>query len=58
VTFDVLADVGGTGFGAISRALVERGLAVPGDRVLLTEGHAAGVAGGTNTMRILAVEAP
>jgi pyruvate kinase len=58
VAFDVLADGGQAGFSAISRALVERGLAAPGDRVLLTEGHSAGVAGGTNTMRILLVEAP
>jgi pyruvate kinase len=58
VDFDVLADAGRDVFGAISRVLVERGLAAPGDRVLLTEGHAAGVAGGTNTMRILTAEAP
>lgn len=58
VSFDVLADPGRSGFRALCGALIERGLAVVGDRVLLTEGHAAGVAGGTNTMKILTVVAP
>jgi pyruvate kinase len=57
VSFDVLVGSGGAGFGAICQALVDRKLAAPGDRVLLTEGMAAGVAGGTNTMRILTIEA-
>jgi pyruvate kinase len=57
VSFDVLVGSGGAGFGAICKALVDRQLAAPGDRVLLTEGQAAGVAGGTNTMRILTIEA-
>ncbi len=56
VSFDVLADGGTAGFAAICRALKERGLAAVGDRVLLTHGHSAGVAGGTNTMKILTVE--
>ena len=55
VSFDLLADAGGAGFGAISRALKERGLAAVGDRILLTEGSAAGVAGGTNSMKILTI---
>ena len=58
VSFDVLADPGRNGFGALCGALIERGLASVGDRVLLTEGDAAGVAGGTNTMKILTVAAP
>jgi pyruvate kinase len=58
VPFDVLlADPGRTGFEAVCRALLERGLANVGDRILLTEGHQAGVAGGTNTMKILTIEA-
>jgi pyruvate kinase len=57
VSFDVLVGSGGAGFGAICKALVDRQLAAPGDRVLLTEGQAADVAGGTNTMRILTIEA-
>jgi pyruvate kinase len=55
VPFDVLADPAHS-LEAVSRALIERGIAVPGDRILLTEGHSAGVAGGTNTMKILHVE--
>jgi pyruvate kinase len=57
VPFDVLTGDGGGGFHAISKVLRERGLAAPGDRILLTEGHSAGVAGGTNTMKILTVAA-
>jgi len=53
VPFDVLAVP--DGFDGLSQTLKERGLAAPGDRILLTEGHAAGVEGGTNTMKILAV---
>jgi pyruvate kinase len=56
VPYDVLADPARDGFRGISRTLVDRGLAAPGDRVILTEGHAAGVIGGTNTMKILIVE--
>ena len=55
VDFDVLVDPGHS-FEAVSRTLTERGIARPGDRILLTEGHSAGVAGGTNTMKILRVE--
>ena len=40
-------------FDGISLTLKQRGLAAAGDRILLTEGHAAGVEGGTNTMKIL-----
>jgi pyruvate kinase len=55
VPFDVLAEQGEGEFEAISRVLLERGLVRGGDLVLLTEGHAAGIAGGTNSMRILSV---
>ncbi len=57
VSFDVLADLDGS-FAAICKTLIGRGIATAGDRILLTEGHEAGVAGGTNTMKILTVEAP
>jgi pyruvate kinase len=53
VPFDVLADPARTASEALARTLLERGLASPGDRILMTEGQAAGVAGGTNTMRII-----
>ena len=53
VHFDVLAAP--DDFDDVCQALKQRGLAAPGDRILLTEGHAAGVAGGTNTMKILTV---
>jgi pyruvate kinase len=56
VSFDVLADPSRNGFEGISRTLIEHGLASPGDRILLTTGPAAGVAGGTNTMKILLIE--
>lgn len=57
VSFDVLAAPEGS-FTAICRTLIARGLAAPGERILLTEGHEAGVGGGTNTMKILTVEIP
>jgi pyruvate kinase len=53
VPFDVLADPARTASEALARTLLDRGLASPGDRILMTEGQAAGVAGGTNTMRII-----
>lgn len=56
VPFDIVAEPSRADFGAICAVLIERGLAAVGDRILLTEGHAAGVAGGTNTMKILTVE--
>jgi pyruvate kinase len=56
VSFDVLADPSSNGFAGINRTLIEHGLAAPGDRILLTKGPAAGVAGGTNTMKILLIE--
>jgi pyruvate kinase len=57
VPFDIVAEPSLADFGAICGALIDRGLAADGDRILLTEGQAAGVAGGTNTMRILTVTA-
>jgi pyruvate kinase len=57
VPFDVLADPMRAGSGALAQTLLERGLASPGDRILMTEGQAAGIAGGTNTMRIITIPA-
>ncbi|NGP52210.1 pyruvate kinase [Thioalkalivibrio sp. XN8] len=53
VPFDVLAQRGEAESEAVCRALLDRGLVASGDRILLTEGHAAGIAGGTNSLRIL-----
>ena len=41
---------------AISRELLDRGLAKPGDELILTLGELSGVSGGTNTMKLLAVQ--
>jgi pyruvate kinase len=56
VPFDVLADPDRPRVEMLAQTLLERGLAAPGDRILMTEGPAAGVAGGTNTMRIITIE--
>jgi pyruvate kinase len=42
---------------AISRELIERGFVKPGDELILTLGELSGVSGGTNTMKLLRVEA-
>jgi pyruvate kinase len=55
VPFDVLAEQGEGEYEAIGRVLLERGLVAAGNRILLTEGSAAGIAGGTNTLRIFSV---
>ena len=41
---------------AISRELLNRGHAKPGDELILTLGELSGVSGGTNTMKLLRVE--
>jgi pyruvate kinase len=41
----------------ISRELIERGYVKPGDELILTLGELSGVSGGTNTMKLLRVEA-
>jgi pyruvate kinase len=58
VPFELISDPSRSGFAAVCQALLERGLVVVGDRIVITEGRTAGVAGGTNTMKILTVEAP
>jgi pyruvate kinase len=42
---------------AISRELIERGHVKPGDELILTLGELSGVSGGTNTMKLLRVDA-
>jgi len=42
---------------AISRELLDRGHVAPGDELILTLGELSGVSGGTNTMKLLIVEA-
>jgi pyruvate kinase len=55
IPFDVVHDGGPAGFTAVCQTLLERGLAAADDQIIFTEGSHAGVAGGTNTMRILTV---
>jgi pyruvate kinase len=42
---------------AISKELLDRGLVKTGDELILTLGELSGVSGGTNTMKLLRVEA-
>jgi len=42
---------------AISKELLDRGYVKPGDELILTLGELSGVSGGTNTMKLLKVEA-
>jgi pyruvate kinase len=57
IPFDVIHDGGAGGFEAVCRTLLDRGLAAADDQIIFTEGTHAGVEGGTNTMRILTVDA-
>ena len=41
---------------AVSAELLSRGLASPGDEIVLTQGELSGVSGGTNTMKLFRVE--
>jgi pyruvate kinase len=55
IPFEGVEDPSRAGFGAVSQALLERGAAAPGDRILFTEGFESGVSGGTNTMKVLRI---
>jgi pyruvate kinase len=55
IHFEGVDDPSRAGFGAVSQALLERGAAAPGDRILFTEGFESGVSGGTNTMKVLRI---
>jgi pyruvate kinase len=57
VSFDVTHTDPAELYRAISRELLERGHVQPGDELILTLGELSGVTGGTNTMKILRVEA-
>ena len=57
VSFDVTHTEPAELYRAISRELLDRGHVQPGDEVILTLGELSGVTGGTNTMKILRVEA-
>jgi pyruvate kinase len=57
IPFDVVHDGGAGGFEAVCRTLLDRSLAAADDQIIFTEGTHAGVEGGTNTMRILTVDA-
>ena len=55
VPFGLAPDSSAELYRAIARELVARGYAKRGDRIILTMGELSGVAGGTNTMKILEV---
>ena len=55
VPFGLAPDSSADLYRAIARELVARGYAKSGDRIILTMGELTGVAGGTNTMKILEV---
>ena len=55
IPFGLAPDSSAELYGAIARELVARGYAERGDRIILTMGELSGVAGGTNTMKILEV---
>jgi len=57
VSFDVTHTEPAELYRAISRELLDRGHVQPGDELILTLGELSGVTGGTNTMKILRVEA-
>jgi pyruvate kinase len=57
VAFDVTHTDPAELYRAISRELLDRGHVQPGDELILTLGELSGVTGGTNTMKILRVEA-
>ncbi|MGD8637085.1 MAG: pyruvate kinase alpha/beta domain-containing protein, partial [Gammaproteobacteria bacterium] len=55
VAFDVVHTAPEAVFTSACRELLNRELVQPGDMVLFTEGMTTGVAGGTNTLKILQV---
>jgi len=57
VPFDITHTDPAQLYRAISRELLERGLVKHGDELILTLGELSGVSGGTNTMKLLRVEA-
>jgi len=57
IPFDITHTDPGQLYREISRELIERGYVKPGDELILTLGELSGVSGGTNTMKLLRVEA-
>jgi pyruvate kinase len=57
VPFDITHTDPAQLYRAISRQLIDRGYVKPGDELILTLGELSGVSGGTNTMKLLRVEA-
>jgi pyruvate kinase len=55
IPFDIVHTAPQIVFSSICDRLTYRGLADPGDTVIFTEGMKSGVAGGTNTMKVLRV---
>jgi pyruvate kinase len=57
IPFDITHTDPGQLYRAISKELLDRGCLKPGDELILTLGELSGVSGGTNTMKLLRVEA-
>jgi pyruvate kinase len=55
IPFDVTNADPASLYRAVSRELVTRRLAAPGETLILTMGELSGVSGGTNTMKIIEV---
>jgi pyruvate kinase len=55
IPFDITDSNPATLYRAVSRELVTRRFAAPGETLILTMGELSGVSGGTNTMKILEV---
>jgi len=56
IPFDIVHTEPAQLYRAISKELLDRGHARPGDELILTLGELSGVSGGTNTMKLLTVE--
>ena len=57
IPFDIVHTDPDRLYRAISKELIDRGHVRPGDEIILTLGELTGVSGGTNTMKLLEVEA-
>jgi pyruvate kinase len=57
IPFDITGTEPAALYRAISKELLDRGHVKPGDEIVLTLGEFSGVSGGTNTMKLLRVEA-
>ena len=57
IPFDITDTDPAVLYSAISKELLDRGYVKPGDEIILTLGELSGVSGGTNTMKLLEVQA-